>query len=82
MFEFRFSKTHGWNYERKFSIKHCDNGWHRFFEIIVPTKKGDLTCDVIIYHITYWNHFKTFFGKEKTSNDVSEPGCDHNDTHI
>lgn len=82
MFEFRFSKTYGWNYERKFSIKHYDNGWHRFIEIIVPTKEDDLTCDVTIYQVIYWNHFKTLFGKEKTSNDVSEPGCDHNDTHI
>lgn len=75
MFEFRFYKTHGWNYERKFSIKHCDNGWHRFFEIIIPTKEDDSTCDVTIYQIIYWNYFKTLFSKEKTSNDVSEPGC-------
>lgn len=41
MFDFRFSKTHGWNHEPKFSIKHCDNGWHRFFEIIIPKKGYD-----------------------------------------
>lgn len=83
MFEFRFCKGHGWNHEPKFSIKHCDNGWHRFFEIIIPIKGSDyLSGEVIRYQITYWNYFKTFFGKEKTSNDVSEPGCDRNDTHI
>ena len=82
MLEFIFSKTNGWDHEPKFSIKHCDNGWHRFFEIIIPKKGYDLPGEVIRYQITYWNYFKTFFGKEKTSNDVSEPGCDQNDTHI
>lgn len=82
MFEFRFSKIHGWNYERNFSIKHYDNGWHRGFEIFVPAKNGDLNFDVIIYQITYWNYFKTFFGKEKTNNDVLDPVCDRNDSKI
>lgn len=81
MFEFRFCKSHGLGHKPKFSIKHCNNGWHRFFEIIVPVKENFL-CNFIKYQITYWNYFKTFFGKEKTSDDVSEPGCDHNDTHI
>ena len=78
MFEFRFCKTHGLKHERKFSIKHYDNGWHRGFEIFVPARKDDLTYDVIIFQITYWNHFKTFFGKEKTNNDISEPGYEDN----
>lgn len=83
MFEFRFYKGHGWCPGTKFSIKHYNNGWHRFFEITVPIKNPkDRFRDFVYYQITYWNNYTDFWGREKTSNDVSEPCCDHNDTHI
>ena len=83
MFEFRFCKGYGWNHEPKFSIKHCDNGWHRFFEIIIPQKGHDLPGEVIRYQITYWNNYTDFWGREKISNDASEPSCvDNNCTSI
>jgi hypothetical protein len=81
MLELRFCKSRGWNHEPKFSIKHCNNGWHRFFEIIVPANGHDyLTGEVIRYQITYWNNYTNFWGKEKTNDSLIGPADDNNDT--
>ena len=79
MFEFRFSKGHGWRKNQKFSFRHCNNGWHRFFEIIVPVKDKFL-CDFIRYQITYWNNHTDFLGKEKINDSLIWPVDDRNDT--
>jgi hypothetical protein len=74
MFEFKFCKGHGWCPGEKFSIKHYNNGWHRFFEITVPVKGMELH-NYDYYQITYWNNHTDFWGREKTNNDASEPSC-------
>lgn len=79
MFEFRFCKSHGFGHKPKFSIKHCNNDWNRFFEIIVPVKE-DFLCNFIRYQITYWNNYTNFCGKENTNNSPIGQTCDRNDT--
>ena len=82
MFEFSFYKGYGWCPGEKFSIKHHNNGWHRFFEIIVPIKNPtDRFCNFVQYQITYWNNYTNFFGKEKVSSDLTEPSCERNNTN-
>ena len=63
MFEFSYYKGHGWCPGVKFSIKHHNNGWHRFFEIIVPIKNpSEKMCNFTHYQLTYWNNYTNFWG--------------------
>lgn len=76
MFEFGYYKGHGWLPGVKFSIKHYNNGWHRFFEITVPIKNpSEKMCNFVHYQLTYWNNHTNFCCKEKKSSDTSEPQC-------
>lgn len=79
MFEFSFNKGHGWRKNQKFSIRNRNNGWHRFFEIIVPVK-DNFPYDFITYQITYWNNHTNFWGKEKINDSLIGPEDDRNDT--
>ena len=76
MFEFRYCKGYGLRHGAKFSVKHYNNGWHRFFEITVPINNTpEKMYNFVHYQLTYWNSRTNFLGKEKKSSDTSEPQC-------
>lgn len=82
MFEFDFVKCSGMStkYKPKFCIKYHNNGWHRFFSIIIPQKNNREYFNFVEYQITYWNNYKKLF-KKKEPSTVDEP-CETNDTQL